>query len=197
MPPTVQEMKNMCWQSIAIGARGFVFYSLYEIYLLNKKNVTPIMDRWKDIVEFSDQLWKYKDVILSIDKVNRIEYVQNYNVTFGLRKYNNTNYIFVNNLQREKEVFKINLIEKYNIYKEFGLGTFKINGNEITFYLEPIDVIMIKYSKSSSSNYLLVTFIIIIIIIIVVALIFIVKRYLNKKSITQTSMDLVSKLTGD
>ena len=157
-----------------------------------------MMDRWKDIVEFTDQLWKYKDVILSIDKVNRIEYVQNYNVTFGLRKYNNINYIFVNNLEREKEIFKINLMEKYNIYKEFGLGKIKINGNEITFYLEPIDVKMIKYSKNSSSNFLLVAFIIIIIIIIIVmALIFIVKRYLNKKSITKTSMDSVSKLTGD
>ena len=111
--------------------------------------------------------------------MNKLEYIQNNNVAFGLRKYNNINYIFVNNLEREK-------------------GIFKIKGNENTFYLGPIDVIIIKYSESSSSNYLLVTFIIIIIInIIVVALIFIVKRYLNKKSINKTCLDSVYKLTSD
>ena len=122
-PPTLQEMTNMCWQALAFGVRGFTFHSLYKIYKLDK--ITPIKDRWKDIVEFTDQIWKYKDVILSIDKVNKIEYVQNNNVTFGLRKYNNSNYIFVNNLEREKEIFKIDLLDKYNIYKEFGLGNIK------------------------------------------------------------------------
>ena len=129
--------------------------------------------------------------------MNKVEYIQNNNVTFGLRKYNKINYIFVNNLEREKEIFKINLMEKYSTNKEFGLGKIKINRNENTFYLEPIDVIIIKYSEISSSNYLLVTFIIIIIIFIVEALIFIVKRYLNKKSINKTSLDSVYKLTGD
>ena len=57
---------------------------------------------------------------------------------------------------------------------------------------------MIKYTKSSSkSNYLLITFIIIILIIIVVASIFFVKKYLNKKSMTNTFIDSVSKLMDE
>ena len=112
-PPTVQEMRNMCWQALALGARGFSFYSLFEINLLD--NITPIKDRWKDIVEITDQLWEYKDIILSIDKVNKIKYVQNNNVTFRQWKYNNSNYIAVNNLERRKEIFKIDLLDKYEI----------------------------------------------------------------------------------
>ena len=181
-PPTVQEMRNMCWQALALGARGFSFYSLFEINLLD--NITPIKDRWKDIVEITDQLWEYKDIILSIDKVNKIKYVQNNNVTFRQWKYNNSNYIAVNNLERRKEIFKIDLLDKYEISKQFGLGTFEKNGTEIIFNLEPIDVIMIKNSKSSSSsktNYLLIIFIILIIIMIFIALaIFFAKRYFVK-----------------
>ena len=122
-PPTLQEMINMSWQALALGARGLIFYSLYEIIKVDK--VTPIMERWKDIIEFTDQIWKYKDVILSIDKVNKIKYEQNNNVTFRQWKYNNSNYIVVNNLERKKDIFKIDLLDNYNIHKEFGLGNFK------------------------------------------------------------------------
>ena len=89
-------------------------------------------------------------------------------------------------------------MDNYNIYKEFGLGNFKKNGTEIIFNLEPIDVIMIKYSKNSSkSYYLLIIFIIIIIIIIIAAMIFIFKRYLNKKVKTKIFIDSVSKLMNE
>ena len=71
--------------------------------------ISPVEDRWKDIIEFTDEIWKYKDVILSIDKVNKIEYIQNNNVSFRQWKYNNSNYIAIVNLEREKEIFKINL----------------------------------------------------------------------------------------
>ena len=130
--------------------------------------------------------------------MNKIEYLTNYNVTLGQRKYNNSNYIFVNNLEREKETFKIDLLDKYDISKEFGLGTFKKNGTQIIFNLEPIDVIMIKYSKTSSkSNYLVIFFVILIIIIIVVVLFFVVKRYLDKKLTTKYFIESVSKLMGE
>ena len=55
------------------------------------------------------------------------------------RKYNNSNYIFVNNLERQKETFKIDLLDTYDISKEIGLGTFKKNGTQIIFNLERID----------------------------------------------------------
>ena len=129
----------MCWQALALGAWGLSFYSLLEINLMDK--ITPIKDRWKDIVEITDQLWEYKDIILSIDKVNKIKYVQNNIVTFRQWKYNNSNYIAVNDLERRKEIFKIDLLDKYEINKLFGLGTFEKIGTEIIFNLEPIDVI--------------------------------------------------------
>ena len=80
-PPTLQEMINMSWQAVAYGAWGFFFYSLIELYRMDK--IIPIAELWKNVITFTDQLWEYKDIILSIDKVNKIEYVQNYNVTFG------------------------------------------------------------------------------------------------------------------
>ena len=70
-PPTLQEMRSMSWQSLVLGAKGLMLYCIYEIIAMDK--ISPIEDRWKDIIEFTDEIWKYKDVILSIDKVNKIE----------------------------------------------------------------------------------------------------------------------------
>ena len=68
-PPTLQEMKSMSWQGLVAGAKGLLFYSLWEFIEMNKTNVE---ERWKDVIEFTDEIWKYKDVILSIDKVNKV-----------------------------------------------------------------------------------------------------------------------------
>ena len=73
-------MRSMSWQALVSGSKGLLFYSLYEIIKMDEK--TPFKDRWKDVIEFTDEIWKYKDIILSIDKVNKIEYIKNYNVTF-------------------------------------------------------------------------------------------------------------------
>ena len=61
-PPTLQEMRSMSWQELVLGAKGLMFYFIYEIIEMDK--ITPIKDRWKDINEFTDEIWKYKDVIL-------------------------------------------------------------------------------------------------------------------------------------
>ena len=70
-PPTLQEMKCMSWQAFIAGARGMIFYSIIEIIGMNK--TTPFESRWKDVIELTDQIWEYKDMILSIEKVDRIE----------------------------------------------------------------------------------------------------------------------------
>ena len=116
-------MKYMSWQAFVAGARGILFYSLIEIYELRK--VTPFETRWKDIIELTDQIWQYKDMILSIEKVHQIEYTENNNVAFRQWKYNGHYYIVIVNLGRKKEILEINLLKGYNVIKEFGLGTFK------------------------------------------------------------------------
>ena len=160
--------------------------------------ISPFEDRWKEVIEFTDEIWKYKDVILSIDKVNKIEYTKNYNVSFKQWKYNKINYIVIVNLEREKEIFKINLLDDYKIYKEFGLGNYTKNGTELIFDLEPIDVIMISYSKISKSSNLLAIFSIIIIIIIIIGVSgFFARKYLLNKYETKTFVDSASKLMND
>ena len=159
---------------------------------------TPFEKRWKEFIELTDEIWKYKDLILSIDKIDKIEYTYNYNVTFRQWKYNKTNYIVILNLENNTELFKINLLDKYKIEKEFGLGTFTINGTEIIFELEPIDVIMIKYSKNSKkSNLFIIILIVIIIIIIIAVLALISRKYLMNKYKTKSFNDSVSKLMKD
>ena len=93
-PPTLQEMRSMSWQGLVAGAKGILFYSLWEFVEMNKTNVE---ERWEDVIKFTDEIWKYKDVILSIDKVNKIEYTNNYNVSFRQWKYNKINYIVIVN----------------------------------------------------------------------------------------------------
>ena len=142
-PPSVQEMKSMAWQGFASGARGLLLYAFHSMYSVN--NITPFEPRWNDVIEFTDEIWKYKDLFLSIETVDKIEYIKNEHVAFKQWKVNNSNYIAAINLERDNETFKVNLSNNYEINKEFGNGTFEKNGNEITFYLSPIDVILIKY----------------------------------------------------
>ena len=70
---------------------------------------------------------------------------------------------------------------------EFGLGTIKKNGNNVTFFLEPIDVIMIKYiiknnDKTQSSNLIIIIISIIISIIIILIIGFFVRKHIMKKN---------------
>ena len=199
-PPTLQEMRSMSWQALVAGGKGIIFYSLFDLFRMDE--ISPFEDRWKDVIEFTDEIWKYKDAILSIDKVNKIEYSQNYNVIFKHWKYNKTNFIVIVNLERKKETFKIDLLDKCEIKKEFGLGTFKENGTEIIFNLEPIDVIMMKYidtskKQSNNSNILIIFLVIFFIIIFIAAMVFIFKRYFMKKYITKNFVDSVSELMDD
>ena len=194
--PTLQEMINMSWQALVAGGKGLIYYGYWE--LLQMDDVTPFEDVWKNVTELTEHIWKYKDLILSIDEINKIEFTKNLNVTFRQWKYNKTNYIVVVNLEREKEIFKIDLLDKYKIVKEFGLGNYKKNGTEIIFNLEPIDVIMIKYTKNSKkSNFLLIFFIVIIIIILIAAAAFFAKKYFLKKYKTKVFVESVSKLMND
>ena len=144
-PPTLEEMRNMSWQTLVAGGKGIIFYSFLDLFRMNE--ISPFENRWKDIIEFTNEIWKYKDVILSIDKVDEIEYNQNYNVKYKQWKYNNSYYVVFVNLERNEEICKINLLDKYEINKEFGLGTFKENGTEIILNLESIDVIMMKFTE--------------------------------------------------
>ena len=178
-PPTLQEMKCMSWQAFIAGARGIIFYSILEIIGMNK--TTPFESRWKDVIELTDQIWEYKDMILSIEKVDRIEYKENNNIAFKQWKYNGYNYIVIANLGRENQKFEINLINKYSVVKEFGLGTFKQHDNIITFNIEPVDALMIKYKLDKSFNSSLIIILVLIFLIIsAIIIIYVVKRYYKK-----------------
>ena len=109
----------MAWQAFVAGGRGIMFYSIIEIMEMNK-TTTPFESRWKEVIELTDQIWKYKDMILSIEKIDQIEYEQNNNIAFKQWKYNGYNYIVIVNLGRQNEILEMNLIKKYSIIKEFG-----------------------------------------------------------------------------
>ena len=121
-------------------------------------------------------------MILSIEKVDKIEFKENNNVAFKQWKYNGYNYFVIANNVRGNEILEINLLKKYNIIKEFGLGSFKQNNNIITFYIKPIDVLMIKYKldNSNNSSSIIIFIIIISIIIISIIIIYMVKKYCKK-----------------
>ena len=125
--PTLQEMINMSWQALVAGGKGLIYYGYWE--LMQMDDINPFEDVWKNVIELTEHIWKYKDIILSIDEIKKIEFAENLNVTFRQWKYNKTNYIVVVNLEREKEIFKIDLLDKYKIVKEFGLGNYKKKWN--------------------------------------------------------------------
>lgn len=198
-PPTLQEMRSMSWQAFAAGGKGMIFYSLFDLFRMNntKNNTEPFEERFADVIEFTDQIWKYKDIILSVEKINEIEYKKNDNVVFKQWKYNDSNYIVIVNLERANEIFEINLLNKCKVIKEFGLGTFEQNENNIILNLQPIDVFMIKYifddSDNSEKSYSIIIFVIIfLLILIILLLVFIARKYYIKK---KNKIDFNSKGT--
>ena len=192
-PPSLDEIRSMTWQAFVAGGKGIMFYSLPTLTYMNK--ITPFKERWKDVIEITEQIWKYKDLILSIENVNKIEYKENPGVKFKQWKYNNSNYIVFVNLERNKETFEINLLNKCQINKEFGLGDFNQNGNNITINLQPIDVFMIKYfyisdkSDKSDNSYLGIIISIIVTITVIIILAFVFKVYLSRKRNRSSNID--------
>lgn len=57
-----------------------IFYSLFDLFRLD--NISSFDCRWKDVIEFTDQIWEYKDAILSVEDINKIKYIKNPNVAF-------------------------------------------------------------------------------------------------------------------
>ena len=196
--PTIQEMIHMSWQGFVAGGKGIIYYSLFDIFKL--EHITPFEDRWKDVINVTNEIWKYKDIILSIDKVNEIKTSKNRNVKFKQWKYKSDNYIVVINLERNNETFVINLLDEFDTKKEFGLGSIEKNGNNITFNLNPIDVIMLKYSKNDKNdkndknNSVAIVSIIISLIIVVIVAAFIVKKYIKNRNENNISINSTSKL---
>ena len=187
-PPSLQEMINMSWQAFISGAKGIMYYSYSYLVYADYNKYSPFEERWRDVIELTDGIWKYKDIILSIENINKVEYIENPNVKFKQWKYNGINYIVIVNLERFKETFQINILNENPITKEFGLGNITQSGSNINISLEPIDVIMIKYSftsnnsdNSQKSNLVIIIPIIIISIIIIILLIFLVKKYIARK----------------
>ena len=197
-PPTLQEMKCMSWQGLAAGGKGLLFYSYFDLVRMN--HISSFKDRWKDVIEFTNQIWEYKDIILSVEEVDEIKYMNNTNVIFKQWKYNNINYIVVVNLVRNSENFEIDILDNCEINKDFGLGKLKKSGSKIIFELEPIDVIMIKYKISNSKKSNLYTIIICVLIAIVVIILVIglfIRKYNIRKNKTNEFIDTNSKLISD
>ena len=102
-------------------------------------------------------------------------------------------------MERANEIFEINLLNKCKVIKEFGLGTFEQNENNIIINLQPIDVFMIKYIFDNSDNldysensYLIIIFVIIFLLILITSLAFIGRKYYIKK---KNKIDFNSKGT--
>ena len=196
-PPTLQEMRSMSWQGFVAGGKGMIFFSLFDLFIMNNtiNHTQPFEERFRDVIEFTDQIWKYKDIILSVEKINEIKYKNNNNIVFKQWKYNDYNYLVIVNLERINEIFEIDLLNEYEVIKEFGLGNFKQNKNNIIVYLEPIDVFMIKYKldklDNSHSSFLIIIIVLIILIAIAILTLFIVRRYFKKRENKETGLGAI------
>ena len=56
-----------------------IFFSLFDLFIMNNtiNHTQPFEERFRDVIEFTDQIWKYKDIILSVEKINEIKYKNN------------------------------------------------------------------------------------------------------------------------
>ncbi|MGI2297024.1 S-layer homology domain-containing protein [Paenibacillus sp. GXUN7292] len=99
--PTVEEMRNMSWQYIAEGAKGIMFYSLFD--LMEDVSGKTYEENLGDVKAVAQELENMAPVILSVDEAPQVDYSAGDWLNVMVKSYNGNLYIVaVNNSKQEQ-----------------------------------------------------------------------------------------------
>jgi hypothetical protein len=129
-PPTFAELRNMCWQCIANGANGLVWYSFFD--LKAEPHGVSFESRWADCCRVAEEIRRHEKILLA--PKSRLSQKGAFGESVSARFYSlgGKDYaLFVNSSTNATTV---------------TLPTEK-KGKEKTLALEPLGVELIKISK--------------------------------------------------
>lgn len=99
--PTAEEMRNMSWQFIAEGAKGILFYSLFD--LMQDVSGKTYEENLGDVKAVAQELENMAPVILSVDEAPQVDYSAGDWLNVMVKSYNGNLYIVaVNNSKQEQ-----------------------------------------------------------------------------------------------
>ena len=71
--PTFEEMRNMAWQCIVLGANGLVFYSYHSLVWADRKGKDPFEKRWADVCRMTNEIANHVPGLLSSEPVPHVD----------------------------------------------------------------------------------------------------------------------------
>ncbi|ELP90654.1 hypothetical protein EIN_023430 [Entamoeba invadens IP1] len=167
--PTLQELRAMNWLSFIGGAKGVFYYSYFDLIRMNSTD--PFEERWKDIVQSSDEVYNLQNVILSIEEpsIYSVE-VETDKVVFTKRRVGNDDYFIVCNADEKSErTATIQLIGN-GYQKVMGIGHEESVDGKLIIHLKPVDVFIIKFESSANqADSSLVQLVVLLSILLIVA----------------------------
>jgi hypothetical protein len=89
-PPTLNEMRNMSWQSICSGANGLIYYAFHDV----QKDIENFETRWKDIQAMASEVARYSDILLSVEELPGVKVTDQPWLQWTARRVGDTLYVF-------------------------------------------------------------------------------------------------------
>lgn len=102
-PPSLEEMRNMCYQFLCSGANGLVLFCYDDLkradaYLVSKKTFD---EQWRDVNKVAAEIKQISPILLSVDKPRAVEVEGFESVSSFRRALNKTTHVFLVNTSRK------------------------------------------------------------------------------------------------
>jgi len=89
-PPTLDEMRNMSWQSICSGANGLIYYAFHDV----QKDTANFETRWQEIQSMASEVVRYSDILLSVEELPGVKVTDQPWLHWTARRVGDTVYLF-------------------------------------------------------------------------------------------------------
>lgn len=131
--PNITELRNMAWQSVCAGAQAVIWYSHFHLDNTlydpdGTKGMRDKADALKDVTDVSEELAKYKDVILSVEDVPDIHLSAAIPDRFAhlVKRHNGKTYIFLVNMSQGAQNVSFSLSDAKSVLGAESQKTYAI-----------------------------------------------------------------------
>ena len=139
--PNETELRNMVWQAVCAGAQGVLYYA--HFHLDHGGATRPKEETYPEVLRVSNELDKYKDVILSVEDAPDVKPVVSNSSRFAhlVRRHNDKTYIFMVNMSKETQNVTLTLESSSSAYGEYSKKDYDIaNNGKVELSLEGLGV---------------------------------------------------------
>ena len=153
--PSLAEMRNMAWQCIANGANGLVFYSLHDLFKMDKTVENggaalvrePFEQRWQEVKQMATEIKRYLPVLLSKKASVHIKpTTSNKNIVTRIYDKSGENWLLAVNSSRKtvSQTFEISA-PVTSMKMELGQEKAELSGkNALSLKFAPLEIKLLK-----------------------------------------------------